>query len=225
MTLENSLTAYADKYLTPDNEWYLWRNINPRYLPTGIVLPMGNQYAQNVSLKHQLSNLYSNGNDDAKISATKYYIAVWGGVRRNGMNKIKNYSLASPDSLIVNGVQGIASWSKALCIRDPNNYAIYDARVALSLNAIQVISRAQSPILYPLLKGQNKLINKGSKHMHEYACKNEWPKTDQTDFYQRYNAILSATANTLNVSHYSMEMLLFSHAPNLLRIAFSNEHF
>lgn len=223
MTIEQALIAYGRAHLTQTNDWYHWRNINPRYLPTGIVLPEGNQYAQNISLKNQLAMQYSNGDDEQKISVTRYYIAVWGGVRRNSIDKIIDYSLSAPENLIATGTQGIASWSKALCIRDPNTYAIYDARVALSLNAIQAVLEVDAPVLYPLLTGQNKLINRGSIRIHKHASEKNWPKVEKVYFYQQYNKSLAAAASALKVSQYTLEMLLFAHAPILLRAAFPNE--
>lgn len=225
MSLEQAIIAYGTDRLTPTNDWYQWRNINPRYLPNGIVLSKGNQYAQNVSLKQQLCAHYSAGNEDTKIAVTRYYIAVWGGVKRNSAEKIRNYSLTPPNHLIANGVKGIASWSKALCIRNPNEYAIYDARVALSLNAIQVVYRVENPILFPLLTGQNKLINNGSKRIRRHACEYGWAETQEEQFYQQYNAILSSVANALEVNHYTLEMLLFAYAPYLLSAAYPTEQF
>lgn len=223
MTLEQAVTEYGRHWLTPENDWYQWRNINPRYLPIDVALPNGNQYSQNASLKNQLSLRYRNGNDEAKIAVTKYYIAVWGGVKRNSIEKIRRYSLDDPEHLIANGAQGVASWSKALCIRDPARYAIYDARVALSLNAIQVVAGVEAPVLYPLLSGQNKLVNEGSRRICRHACGNNWPEVEEAAFYQQYNEVLAAAANALQVNHYTLEMLLFAHAPMLLRAAFPDD--
>lgn len=225
MNLKQAIVKFGKKTLTQTNDWYQWREINPRKLPPGIVLPNGNQYAQNVALKQQLCAQYRNGNDATKISVSRYYIYDWGGVRRNSDEKIAQYSLAPPDVLINKGSDGIASWSKALCIRSPDTYAIYDARVAFSLNAIQIVAGVAEPLLYPLLNGQNKLINRGSSRIKVYANERNWIVAKHNDFYQRYNEVLKASANELNVGHYTIEMLLFSVAPALLSAAFPNEQF
>jgi len=139
MTLQDAIVVHGRANLTETNDWYRWR-VNPLFLPNGIILPMGSPYAQNVALKLQLSDMYSTANDDLKQELTYYYIVKWGGIKRNTEENIRSYALDTPASLIARGSKGIASWSKALCIRCPNEYAIYDARVALSLNCLQIIS-------------------------------------------------------------------------------------
>ena len=144
MTLREAIVAHGRANLTEANDWYRWP-VNPSFLPAGIVLPGGNAYAQNVALKLQLSNAYSTADDHVKQEITDYYIAKWGGIRRNTEENIRIYALDTPASLIARGSRGIASWSKALCIRCPNEYAIYDARVALSLNCLQIIGPVNTP--------------------------------------------------------------------------------
>lgn len=222
MTLNQAIIDYARTILTPTNDWFSWK-INPNLIPDGIALPHGNPYSQNVALKLALNVQYHLGNVDTKILVTKYYIATWGGVRRNSEEKIRNYSLAPPDTLVANGIDGIASWSKALCIRDPNEHAIYDARVAVSLNCLQIIFGVDDPQLFPLLAGQNKLINKGSQRIRQFACDKKWSKAQEAEFYQIYNSMLSSAATALAVGTYAIEMLLFAHAPILLREAFPAE--
>lgn len=145
--------------------------------------------------------------------------------KKNDDGKITSYALDSPASLIAKGSQGIASWSKALCIRCPFNYAIYDARVALSLNCLQIVAAAEQPTIFPLLAGQNKQINAGSKVVRQYAIKHNWQPVAERFFYDKYNTILSAAAKTLNVKLYTLEMLLFATAPGLLQEAFPEGKF
>ena len=52
-------------------------------------------------------------------------------------------------------LSGIASFSKVLAIKDPLKYAIYDARVAVSINAIQMISKVLTLITFSLLLSLN----------------------------------------------------------------------
>jgi hypothetical protein len=222
MTLELAIIDFSEEHLTANNDWYEWKSINPKYLPLSVVLPQGNQYTQNVSLKTQLNDLYTNQNatDAEKQALTHYYIAIWGGVKRNRLEKIQSYALSAPAELIANGSTGIASWSKALCIRNPNIYAIYDARIAVSLNSLQIIRPVNNPQLFPLLTGQNKRINNGSKLIRQYATNNHWTSMQKNQFYQEYNQILSGAANALEVSVYTLEMLLFSKSLELLGAAF-----
>jgi hypothetical protein len=210
--------------LSKTNDWYQW-TLNPKYVPAGIELPAGNPFTQNVSLKIQLSRLYSSADDQIKNAITRYYIADWGGIRSNREEIIQSYSFDTPESLIARGTQGIPSWSKALCIRDPDRYAIYDARVAVSLNCLQITHAVDRPIAFPVLFGQNKLINRGSTKVREYATRYGWPTLDNKGFYEEYNNLLSIAAKPLHVKLYTLEMLLFAKAPELLQRAFPNEKF
>ncbi len=220
MTIETALIDFWRVSIAPQNDWYEWRKINPRYLPKGIAVGSGNAFLQNETLKKQLSSQYQTGSGDQKIELTRYYIAVWGGVRRNSAEKISAYALNQPRELIANGIVGIASWSKALSIREPDRYAIYDARVAVSLNALQIIHKVAEPVLFPLLTGQNKTINQGVKGLADCAAKGNWRKIASESFYDEYNALLAKVAAALSVEHYAVEMALFTNAPALLKSAF-----
>jgi len=224
MTLQDAIVALGNANLTEGNDWYPWR-VNPRSLPAGIVLPMGSPYRQNVALKLQLSDMYSTADNDLKREITYYYIVKWGGIKRNTQENIRSYALDTPGSLIARGSKGIASWSKALCIRCPNEYAIYDARVALSLNCLQIISPAITPIVFPLLPGQNKLISLGSRMVLRYASVHGWAVARERDFYREYSDVLSSAAQFLGTNLYTLEMLLFAKAPELLQEAFPDEEF
>jgi len=224
MTLQDAIVVHGRANLTESNDWYPWP-VNPRFLPTGIVLPKGSPYMQNVALKLLLSDMYSTADDDLKQEITYYYIVKWGGIKRNTKENIRSYALDTPASLIARGSKGIASWSKALCIRSPNEYAIYDARVALSLNCLQIISPVNTSILFPLLLGQNKLISFGNRMLLRYASAHGWAVAHERDFYRQYNTILSSAAYLLGSNLYTLEMLLFAKAPELLREAFPHEEF
>jgi hypothetical protein len=224
MILQDAVVAHGRANLTEANDWYRWP-VNPSFLPTGIVLPIGSPYVQNVALKLQLRDMYSTADDDLRQKITRYYIVKWGGIRRNTKENIRSYALDTPASLIARGSKGIASWSKALCIRCPNEYAIYDARVALSLNCLQIISPVNAPILFPLLLGQNKLIKLGNRMVLQYASAHGWAVAHEREFYRQYNSILSSAGQLLGANLYTLEMLLFAKAPELLQEAFPNEEF
>jgi hypothetical protein len=222
MTLKEAMIVYGRANLTETNAWYRW-SINPIRLPAGIVLPEGNSFAQNVALKIQLSRLYASADNHTKKELTRYYIAVWGGIKKNSDEKIRSYALDTPTSLIAKGSQGIASWSKALCLRNPSDYAIYDARVAVSLNCLQIAEPVERPSRFPLLYGQNNLMNEGRKKLRQYAIIHGWPTVQDGIFYQKYNNILSFAGKLLDVNACALEMLLFAKAPELLQTAFPEE--
>ena len=136
--LTEIIVEYSKKYVNENNDWYNWREINEDKLPMGIELPEGNQYLKNVVLKKELNKKWKESqNVEDKLILIKYYIATWGGIHTNSLESMEEYSKLSASQLIKNGKKGIASWSKAIVVHDPNEYAIFDARVAISLNCIQ----------------------------------------------------------------------------------------
>jgi hypothetical protein len=170
-----------------------------------------------------LHELWQDSLDETKISLVHYYISTWGGVRRNSPENIKFYALQFPDQLIALGTKGVASWSKALCVQNPYCYAIYDARVAVSLNALQIINRTDSPQLFPTLMGQNKRVNRASEIISDHSVKNKWQKLGEDKFYKRYLEVTSEAAARLNCDIYTVEMLLFARVLFLFDKAFPNE--
>ena len=59
-----------------------------------------------------------------------WYVSVWGGIRANKIGTIERYVRLSEEQLAASDLQGVATWSKILTVRNPNYYPIYDARVA-----------------------------------------------------------------------------------------------
>ena len=123
--LTEIIVEYSKKYVNENNDWYNWREINEDKLPMGIELPEGNQYLKNVVLKKELNKKWKESqNVEDKLILIKYYIATWGGIHTNSLESMEEYSKLSASQLIKNGKKGIASWSKAIVVHDPNEYAI-----------------------------------------------------------------------------------------------------
>ena len=175
ISLSDAIVKLGQKFITPDNPWYTWR-INVNDLPEGVSLPHGGPYHQGVSLKQQLNLRWQFASDEKKVLLVDYYIRVWGGIKKNSPETINRYADQTPGQLIALGKKGIASWSKALCIRDPNRFAIYDARVAVALNALQVIDKIFEPQLFPLLQGRNTEIKSAPAQLRRYAGRHQWPR-------------------------------------------------
>ncbi|MBR4664216.1 MAG: hypothetical protein IKO93_10115 [Lentisphaeria bacterium] len=78
------------------------------------------------------------GNKDRIIEIINLIVAEWGGIRNNKPAKIETYA----NYLISNKLKklavttGIASKSKILAAWDPNQYYIYDSRVAIALQTL-----------------------------------------------------------------------------------------
>lgn len=230
MTLTESIEELAKRTVDTENNWYNWRTINESKLPQGITLPQGNQYRKNISLKSQLNKkLDVARTHEEKKDLLKYYVSTWGGIHGNSQETLDMYARSTEKELIAFGSNGIASWSKILCILNPENFAIFDARVSASLNALQIINHTEGPILYPVLTSRNKVIKAGIALFKKKAKIQKWQSADDLTFYKSYlgyleNAV-STIDNKLNTSITTIEMLLFAKSEELVRKAFPNEDF
>ena len=119
--LTKTITDYSKEHINALNDWYSWREINEEKLPLGIELPKGNQYIKNLSLKKQLNKCWRETQDNkVKFELIEYYISTWGGIRTNSEESMMEYSTLSATQLIKLGKKGIASWSKAIVVHDPD---------------------------------------------------------------------------------------------------------
>jgi hypothetical protein len=215
MQLVEAIVALGHANLSSENSWYSWRSINHDFLPLGIGMLHGSEYAQNVELKHRLHQQWAAGDEGTRVALSQYYVATWGGVRRNKPETLARYAQEPVESSIARGKKGIPSWSKVLCIRDPNRYAIYDARVSVSLNLLQHLKECEKKELFPLLKGQNKSINAAVTQLSDLARNEGWQRLSEKAFYERYLGYAHQAGSELGVELCTVEMLLFAFAPKL----------
>ena len=193
--LTEIIVEYSKKYVNENNDWYNWREINEDKLPMGIELPKGNQYLKNVVLKKELNKKWKESqNVEDKLILIKYYIATWGGIHTNSLESMEEYSKLSASQLIKNGKKGIASWSKAIVVHDPNEFAIFDARVAISLNCIQKLYGLNDAVLFPVLPSRNKIVALGNKLIKATAKSESWEKVYEENFDAQYLKILNYAA-------------------------------
>ncbi len=107
--LKNILLEFSKINITENNGWYNWC-VNENHLPKGIILPDGNNYGKNISLKKQLHTLWKNEkNETIKGNLIEYYIVKWGGIKTNGGPSLNIYKIDTSEKLILRGSQGKAS--------------------------------------------------------------------------------------------------------------------
>jgi hypothetical protein len=216
MKLIESIDQFCIENLNDTNDWYNWK-INENNIPVKVNLSKGNQYLRNLDLKFELNKAWkAEPNKEIKGAIIKYYIKDWGGIARNSNDLMKKYMFSSPDSLIDFGKRGIASWSKALVIHNPDEYAIFDARVSISLNCLQIIYPVSNKILFPNLGSRNKTVVEGQKLIKNYSRTNQWEKTNKKTFYLEYLSLLREVSRNRNTNLSTVEMLLFAKAEELV---------
>ena len=184
-----------------------------------------NNFRANVKLKSRLHDAWV-AKSVERISIAKWVISDWGGIRGNKPETIEEYAKRAGEADPATPLKGIASFSKVLAIKDSKKYAIYDARVAVSLNAIQLISRVRGGLAFPYLAGRNNVTgNWDHKHKRgfstrpEYSVKSltspphNWLRVEPKHAYTKYLGLLSDMCNQLNGTPiYKLEMALFSQA-------------
>lgn len=123
-------------------EWYTWPidDTKLRQL-TGVTLRYRSALDRNVELKHALHSLFKNAADEEqerkREELVRYYVTTWGRINI-GDDTCRQYARESAEDLARRGLENIASRSKALVLHDPSRYAIYDSRVAVSLNYLVI---------------------------------------------------------------------------------------
>lgn len=186
-----------------------------------------NNYEKNVELKLLLSKEIRNKNLDLYDTA-KWIISSWGGIPK--LSKSTNdYIQSVVDQKYPEKLDGVASYSKLFAMFYPEKFAIYDARVAVSLNIIQLLSEETDALFFPYLSGRNKVTgyqrtNQGFSRMPEFSkqkisetSQKLWHTMNRERVYSLYNEILNSVCSTNQLKLYDVEMLLFSKAEDLVR--------
>lgn len=191
---------------------YPWA-INTAFLPDGIILDNGTNYEQNIQLKWMLHGKFNRGSEESRLNLITYYISKWGGVRSNAAATLDIYTTMDPKELIhVRKIKGIASWSKALCVRNPSQYAIFDARVSATLNLLQLQGlNEQERRWFPRLSTRNKTITQ----INQLVRNAGGVYHSNEDVYNSYLSLIRTTAESLNTDIHTVEMTLFTYPMEL----------
>ena len=120
-------------------------------------LDASNSAERTIQLRALMSHKFTTAvSPKERTALASFYVQEWGGVRGNRPETLALYAQQTPDQMIADNRTGVASWSKVLCLHDPARFAILDARVAFSLNALQHLSPAPGERVYfPRFPGRN----------------------------------------------------------------------
>jgi hypothetical protein len=213
------LPRLSDKY-----SWPLKKPKQPLRVPTSGHELQGNGMDECITLKKHLTQEWANATEAAtKKQLAQWIVSDWGGVRTNGPDTIDSYITSITSGDFSMPLQGVASYSKILSIVDCHQYAIYDARVVASLNALQLLMNAPSPLFFTYIPGRNKVIH-GNKKADGFVktfpksklVKHGWTVVPADESYTTYMELLHSLKSDFP-SHeiYHFEMTLFSMAPEL----------
>lgn len=209
--LTKHLTTLVNDTLAT-RDWYQWRM--PSSVPAGIATPPGSGYEQTRALKRAIANLYLR-DPDRRVELATYFVRDWGGVRGNRPETLQRYVESEVDAVIAsNQSKGISSWSKVLHLRNPQRFFIYDARIAVVLNLVQVNYSLQQPTSFPMPSSQNRVIKLARQRLRALSKIQRW-QAPTTQMYHDYNAMLIGIGERLSIEADVVEMALFSQAPVL----------
>lgn len=119
--------------------------------------------AECVAMKHHLTDNWATADAAERARLARWIVADWGGVLTNDPATINNYLQLFEADEFSTPLQGVASYSKILSVKDCRKYAIYDARVAAGLNAVQLLMSAENPLFFHYIPGRNTTIQGNKK--------------------------------------------------------------
>lgn len=197
----------------------------------GFKLPEAkSNFELNILLKKELTTLWRKGGDLERKQIVKWIISDWGGIRGNKQITLDKYHKQAINLERPIGLKGIASFSKVLMALDYRKFAIYDARVAASLMAIQILDDVEYGAIFPYLSGRNNIVGnwsskprKGFTADKRYSPKAllkthpKWFKVDKELTYETYLILLKEIQRREGVPVYKSEMALFANAELLVK--------
>ena len=215
MKFQEALNCYLLENLNQIQSGYKW-DFTTNKFPISYKKKSTNDYQNSLDLRefiHQKVKFKSEFSDEFQV----WYVKEWGGVKSNKTLTFDDYLISSSEELINRGQKGVASWSKMLSVRDPSKYAIYDARVAVSLNTISLLFSEESNLFFPQLSSRNNKIIAAQQSIKKYIkLKN---LNIINDFYNSYLYFLRKAVNDCERKFdiQTAEMILFANAEEMAK--------
>lgn len=213
MNFEAAVRQYVAAHIGTLERDYRW-TFSLEQLPIEMILLNEDSWLnKNICLRQALHDQWRISTEEKQLKIISWYIAEWGGVTSNSPTTLALYASATPENLIARQTKGIASWSKALSVRDPIRFAIFDARVSSALNSIQIINKVSDPRYFPDLPSRNNTIINAVDIARDRAGK-IWESVSGETFYNEYNDLLINIAKYIDSSAtlQKVEMVLFARA-------------
>jgi len=214
MNFQETLNAYLLEHFNQVKSYYKW-SFSTKAFPLSYTKKSTNDYQNSFDLREFIHEKIK-ANSEKSIDMQIWYVKDWGGVKTNSESTLEEYLHTPSEDLIKKkGAKGIASWSKLLSLRDPRTFAIYDARVAMSLNTISLLCSSKSNTFFPQLASRNKKIVAGQAAIKRLAKSRNL--NFDSGFYKNYLNILNHSViecgNKFDIQ--TAEMVLFANAEDL----------
>lgn len=207
------LRSYVAAHVDRLDDCYSWPM--PRVPPPiAVTLGVGSLAAQTLRLKAELATAWVT-EAVPRISLASWYVRNWGGIRRLSDRALMEYVMATEAALADHRTSGVASWSKVLALRNPRQFAIFDARVAASLNALLVLA-GRRDCMFPALPSRNTKIVGFQRKLRQNGDALGAPSRSRKKPYGRYLEALRVASVDLGPDGLSKaEMILFANAEDL----------
>ena len=230
----DAFIQFFDQHLTQLHQTYNWpvRDKTKAGLQSFQWHETSGTMAECIAMKHHLTDTWAMANASERDVLARWIVADWGGVKTNGPATIASYVSAFESDDFSTPLHGVASYSKILSMVNCRQYAIYDARVAAGLNAVQLLMKAQNPMFFHYIPGRNKAIQGTKKQTgfvdvfpkSELVNKRGWQKVEKDASYLTYLDLLQRLkSHYTDYEIYHFEMTLFSKAPELCMQAMEAE--
>lgn len=173
---------------------------------------------RNTALRLFLRDEWHSSTPSRRLELATWMVRDWGGIKTNKETTIERYVVlaASADPQVK--FYGISSFTKVLTIVDPDRYAIYDARVAASLNALQLLTGCYT-LAFPYPPGRNSEIDQPKTRLgfsdiftRRELLSRGFASIRRDDAYHFYLQLLEAIRRASNKSLLEIEMELFGRA-------------
>ena len=175
---------------------------------------------QNIELRKLLRESLRSKNTPRKNAAIKWIVYDWGNIPPREAEdedrlftmcaELKTYALDEVKVFVEKYKDDrIASWSKVIAFADSDSYAIYDARVAMSLNA--VLDELEYPRKFYMPQSISKPLNAVFSQIKGHMNTNYGNKKHMYMGYEEYRLLLlNFVAQGLASSVLDAEMRLFA---------------
>lgn len=224
----NEITSFQDqKWGVPKNKKPLEDLIGKD--ETDRLYTITDDKAQNIHLRKLLVHPLKDKDYDKRAKAINWIVVRWGRIPAGSENlipwvdELKDYDDKTVESFINKlKKERISSWSKILAFADSTKYAIFDTRVAISLNMI--LEKANYIDRFIMPSSRDEELNELFKNVRDYVG-NLYEKTipkylDYFDYLDLLRAIVKKYPET-NI--LDLEMRLFANSKRLA-IEYATNH-
>lgn len=179
-------------------------------------------YQPNLDLKVHLKQQWEAGSLERRLHLAKVIVSEWGGVRGNRLETLRRYVISVSEGAPCMPLKGVASYSKIFAVVNPERFAIYDARVAACINAIQINAGLARGTAFNYVPGRNNIVGNALKrigftHDPKFSVKHlvasGWAPIKRDQTYAEFLNVMSLCLQEMRCfSLVTLEMALFCNA-------------